>query len=98
MGVGQVWQQRLARATGMDPFQQKMMLFMPIFFTFLFLWYPAGVALYWFVNNIWAIGQQYLTNYMIGPPKLAPAPGGSGAAARRMKRAGAGKTDAARDH
>jgi len=99
MGVSQVWQQRLAPAAGMDPVQQKMMLFMPVFFTFLFLWYPAGVALYWFVNNIWAIGQQYLTNYMIGPPKLAPAAGGgSSAAARRMRRVGSGKTDAAREN
>jgi YidC/Oxa1 family membrane protein insertase len=99
MGVSQVWQQRLAPAAGMDPVQQKMMLFMPVFFTFLFLWYPAGVALYWFVNNIWAIGQQYLTNYMIGPPKLATAAGGgSSAAARRMRRVGSGKTDAAREN
>jgi len=97
MGVSQVWQQRLAPATGMDPVQQKMMLFMPIFFTFLFLWYPAGVALYWFVNNIWAIGQQYLTNYLIGPPKVAR-PAGSSAAERRMKRVGTGKTDAAREN
>jgi YidC/Oxa1 family membrane protein insertase len=97
MGVSQVWQQRLAPATGMDPVQQKMMLFMPVFFTFLFLWYPAGVALYWFVNNIWAIGQQYLTNYMIGPPKVGR-PAGSSAAERRMKRVGAGRTDAAREN
>jgi YidC/Oxa1 family membrane protein insertase len=96
MGVSQVWQQRLAPATGMDPVQQKMMLLMPIFFTFLFLWYPAGVALYWFVNNIWAIGQQYLTNYMIGPPKIRST--GSSASERRMKRVGGGKTEAARDN
>src|SRR5205085_3941235 len=95
MGVSQVWQQRLAPATGMDPVQQKMMLLMPIFFTFLFLWYPAGVALYWFVNNLWAIGQQYLTNHMIGPPKVAR-PAGASASERRMKRVGGGKTDAAR--
>jgi YidC/Oxa1 family membrane protein insertase len=97
MGVSQVWQQRLAPATGMDPVQQKMMMLMPIFFTFLFLWYPAGVALYWFVNNVWAIGQQYVTNYMIGPPKISP-PSGTSAAERRMKRVGGGKTEAARDN
>src|SRR5262245_7561416 len=97
MGLSQIWQQRLAPATGMDPVQQKMMLFMPVFFTFLFLWYPAGVALYWFVNNIWAIGQQYLTNYMIGPPKIGR-PSGSSASERRMKRVGAGRTEAARDN
>ena len=46
------------------------------------------------VNNIWAIAQQYLTNYMIGPPKIRAASGGS-ATERRMKRVGGGKTDAA---
>jgi len=97
MGVSQVWQQRLAPAAGMDPIQQKMTMLMPVFFTFLFLWYPSGVALYWLVNNIWAIGQQYLTNYMIGPPKISRAIGGS-ASERRMKRVGGGKTDAAREN
>jgi YidC/Oxa1 family membrane protein insertase len=94
MGVSQIWQQRLAPAAGMDPVQQKMMMLMPIFFTFLFLWYPSGVALYWFVNNLWAIGQQYATNYMIGPPNVRAATG-STASERRMKRVGGGKTDAA---
>jgi len=94
MGASQVWQQRLAPAAGMDPIQQKMMLLMPVFFTYLFLWYPSGVALYWFVNNVWAIGQQYVTNYMIGPPpNVQPARGTAGE--RRMKRVGGGKTDAA---
>jgi membrane protein insertase Oxa1/YidC/SpoIIIJ len=48
------------------------------------------------VNNIWAIGQQYLTNYMIGPPKIRST--GSSASERRMKRVGGGKTEAARDN
>ena len=97
MGVSQVWQQRLAPAAGMDPIQQKMTMLMPVFFTFLFLWYPSGVALYWLVNNVFAIGQQYATNYMIGPPKISSASGASGGSAseRRMKRVGGGKTDAA---
>jgi YidC/Oxa1 family membrane protein insertase len=97
MGVSQVWQQRLAPAAGMDPIQQKMTMLMPIFFTFLFLWYPSGVALYWLINNVFAIGQQYTTNYMIGPPRISPAVGASGGSAseRRMKRVGGGKTDAA---
>ncbi len=92
MGISQIWQQRLAPATGMDPAQQKMMMFMPVFFTFLFLWYPSGVALYWLVNNIWAIGQQYMTNYLIGPPNVRAA---RPPAERRMKRVGGGKTEAA---
>jgi YidC/Oxa1 family membrane protein insertase len=92
MGISQVWQQRMAPATGMDPAQQKMMMVMPVFFTFLFLWYPSGVALYWLVNNIWQIGQQYMTNYLIGPPNVrAVRP----PAERRMKRVGGGKTEAA---
>jgi YidC/Oxa1 family membrane protein insertase len=95
MGISQLWQQRLAPATGMDPVQQKMTMLMPIFFTFLFLWYPAGVALYWLINNVFAIGQQYATNYMIGPPKVAAGVAGGSASERRMKRVGGGKTDAA---
>ena len=94
MGVSQIWQQKLAPAAGVDPIQQKMMMLMPVFFTFLFLWYPAGVALYWFVNNVWAIGQQYATNYMIGPPNIVASTKAS-AGERRMKRVGGGKTDAA---
>jgi YidC/Oxa1 family membrane protein insertase len=95
MGVSQIWQQRLAPAAGMDPIQQKMTMLMPVFFTFLFLWYPSGVALYWLINNVFAIGQQYITNYMIGPPKIRGAVSGGTATERRMKRVGGGKTDAA---
>src|SRR4030095_15555887 len=94
MGASQIWQQRLAPAAGMDPIQQKMMLLMPVFFTYLFLWYPSGVALYWFVNNVWAIGQQYATNYMSGPPPSVQTAKGT-AGERRMKRVGSSKTDAA---
>ena len=95
MGISQVWQQRLAPAAGMDPIQQKMTMLMPVFFTFLFLWYPSGVALYWLINNVFAIGQQYTTNYMIGPPKIRAAVSGGTATERRMKRVGGGRTDAA---
>ena len=93
MGVTMVWQQRIAPAAGADPMQQKMMMFMPVVFTFMFLWAPAGVALYWLMSNLWAIGQQYATNYMIGPPNIRGI--GRPAAERRVKRVGGGKTDAA---
>ena len=46
-GRDAVWQQRLTPAAGADPAQQKMMMFMPVVFTFMFLWAPAGVAVYW---------------------------------------------------
>ena len=44
MGVSQFWQQKMTPSAGMDPTQQKMMLIMPVIFTVMFLWLPAGVA------------------------------------------------------
>jgi YidC/Oxa1 family membrane protein insertase len=73
MGASQVLQQKMMPMAGGDPVQQKMMLFMPILFTFLFLTSPAGLALYWFASNVLVIGQQVLTNRMIGAPG-APGP------------------------
>ena len=72
MGATMVWQQKLT-PTSADPTQQKVMMFMPIMFTFMFLWAPSGLVIYWLVSNVWAIGQQYLTNYMIGPPRARAA-------------------------
>ena len=42
-----------------DPIQAKVMLYMPIMFTVMFLWFPAGLVLYWTVNNILSIAQQW---------------------------------------
>ena len=91
MGVTMVWQQKMTPSTA-DPMQQKMMMMMPLVFTFMFLWASSGLVLYWLVSNLWGIGQQYLTNYLIGPPvvKAVRPP-----AERRVKRVGAGKTEAA---
>jgi YidC/Oxa1 family membrane protein insertase len=72
MGASQVLQQKMMPMTGADPVQQKMMLFMPIIFTFLFLTSPAGLALYWFASNVLVIAQQVLTNKMIGAPGKSP--------------------------
>jgi YidC/Oxa1 family membrane protein insertase len=94
MGLTQFWQQWLMPAAGVDPAQQKMMMVMPLVFTFIFLTLPSGVVLYWVVNNFWAIGQQYLTNRIIGPQAVRNV---RPAAERRVKRVGAGKTDAAKD-
>jgi YidC/Oxa1 family membrane protein insertase len=93
MGGTMVWQQKLAPATGVDPTQQKMMMLMPVVFTFMFLWAPAGVAVYWLMSNLWGIGQQYLTNYLIGPPAVRTI---RPAAERQVKRVPtAAKTEAA---
>ena len=42
-----------------DPIQQRVMQVLPIVFTFLFLWFPAGLVLYWLVNNILSMAQQW---------------------------------------
>jgi YidC/Oxa1 family membrane protein insertase len=68
MGASQLWQQRMTPATGGDPMQQKMMMMMPVVFTFMFLWMPSGLTVYWFFSNLLAIGQQYITNRLVGPP------------------------------
>jgi YidC/Oxa1 family membrane protein insertase len=43
-----------------DPMQAKIMQWMPIVFTFFFLWFPAGLVLYWVVNNLLSMAQQYI--------------------------------------
>lgn len=70
MVVSQVVQQWMMPAAGVDPTQQKMMLVMPLVMGFIFLSFPAGVVLYWIVNTVWGIGQQVLTNKLIGPPNV----------------------------
>jgi YidC/Oxa1 family membrane protein insertase len=42
-----------------DPMQQRMMKIMPVMFTVLFLFFPAGLVLYWLVNNVLSIAQQW---------------------------------------
>ena len=82
------WQQKMAPPSA-DPTQQKMMMFMPIMFGFIFLTTAAGTALYWFVSNVWMIGQQYFTTWFVGPPEVQTV---RPAAERRLKNAGAGRT------
>ena len=57
MGASTYWMQSLSPQMG-DPMQQKMMKMMPIMFTILFLFFPAGLVLYWLVNNLLSIAQQ----------------------------------------
>jgi len=59
MGVTMFIQQKMS-PTNMDPTQEKIMLMMPIVFTFMFLNFPAGLVLYWLTNNLLTILQQYL--------------------------------------
>ncbi len=61
MGISMVVQQKMTPTSG-DPKQQKLMMFMPVIFTFLFLNFASGLVLYWLVNNLLAIGQQLYVN------------------------------------
>ncbi len=66
MGVSQIAIQRMTPATTVDPVQAKIMQFMPIMFTFILAWAPAGLVLYWFSNNLVSMVQQVVTNRWLG--------------------------------
>jgi YidC/Oxa1 family membrane protein insertase len=85
MGLTQFWQQIITPAAGADPAQQKMMRFMPVIMTVMFITLPAGALVYYTVSNLLRIGQQYVTNSIIGPPKVRSA---RPPAERRVKRVG----------
>ncbi len=61
MGATMFIQQKMT-PTNMDPVQAKMMLALPVVFTFMFLSFPSGLVLYWLVNNILTIAQQAYIN------------------------------------
>ena len=58
MGASMFIQQKMTPTPG-DPTQAKIMLFLPIIFTVMFINFPSGLVLYWLVNNLLSIGQQY---------------------------------------
>ncbi len=62
MGASMFLQQRMTPMTTADPMQARMMQFMPLMFLFFFLWAPAGLVIYWLVNNLLSIAQQTLIN------------------------------------
>jgi YidC/Oxa1 family membrane protein insertase len=88
MAMTMFWQQRVTPSTA-DPAQQRVMMMMPLMFGVMFLAAPSGLVLYWLVGNLFAIGQQYFTNWWIGPPATSPA---RPPAERRLKSAGTGRT------
>jgi YidC/Oxa1 family membrane protein insertase len=61
MGGTMIMQQAMTPMPG-DPVQQKIMMLMPIIFTVMFVNFPAGLVLYWLVNNVLSIAQQYAYN------------------------------------
>jgi YidC/Oxa1 family membrane protein insertase len=66
MGVTQIAIQKMTPQTTVDPVQAKIMQFMPVMFTFILAWAPAGLVLYWFSNNVVSMVQQVVTNRWLG--------------------------------
>ncbi len=62
MGASMFLQQKITPNSMQDEMQKKIFQMLPIVFTFFFLWFPAGLTLYWFVNNVFTISQQYYIN------------------------------------
>jgi YidC/Oxa1 family membrane protein insertase len=56
-----------------DPMQAKMMLFMPLAFSVMFFFFPSGLVLYWVVNNVLSIAQQYVITKKFAAPEPAKA-------------------------
>lgn len=59
MGASMFLQQKMTPSAG-DPMQQKIMMLMPVVFTFMFLQFPSGLVIYWLLNNLLSIGQQLM--------------------------------------
>jgi len=64
MGVSMLWQQTLSPVG--DPKQRTMMMFMPIVMTAVFINFPAGLVLYWFVNNLLTVGEDLFRKKVLG--------------------------------
>ncbi|MBL0707978.1 MAG: membrane protein insertase YidC [Sulfurimonas sp.] len=62
MGASMFYQQKLTPTNFTDPIQEKVFKYLPVIFTFFFLTFPSGLVLYWFVNNIFSILQQFVVN------------------------------------
>jgi YidC/Oxa1 family membrane protein insertase len=86
MGISMLVQQKMTPTVG-DPRQAQIMLIMPVVFTFMFLEFPTGLVLYWLVNNVLSIGQQYLIDRSAAGAK---GPGGNGPAPKGEPKAGPG--------
>jgi len=66
MGGSMVLQQ-LLNPSPLDPMQKRIMMALPVVFTFRFLYFPAGLVLYWLVNNVLSIAQQwYINKHVVG--------------------------------
>jgi len=71
MGASMWYQQKLTPNTMTDPMQQKIFQWLPVVMTVFFITFPAGLVLYWLVNNLFTIGQQFVINNAYEKQKAA---------------------------
>jgi len=62
MGASMFLQQRMTPNNFTDPLQEKVFKYLPVIFTFFFVKFPSGLVLYWFINNLFSIAQQFVVN------------------------------------
>lgn len=62
MGATMFLQQKITPNAIQDEMQRKIFQYLPVMFTFFFLWFPAGLTLYWFINNVFTVVHQYYLN------------------------------------
>ena len=71
MGASMWFQQRITPSNFTDPLQEKIFKWFPVIMTVFFIYFPSGLVLYWLVNNLFTIGQQYFINHMYAKHKAA---------------------------
>ncbi len=71
MGASMYYQQKLTPNNFTDPMQEKVFKFLPLIFTFFFVTFPSGLVLYWVVNNLFSIAQQFIVNQQFRNAKEA---------------------------
>lgn len=73
MGATMYYQQHITPNNFTDPMQEKIFKYLPVIFTFFFITFPSGLVLYWFVNNIFSIVQQFIVNKQFATMKALKA-------------------------
>ena len=71
MGASMWYQQKITPNTMTDPMQQKIFQWLPVVMTIFFVTFPAGLVLYWLINNLFTIAQQFVINSAYEKQKLA---------------------------
>ena len=69
MGASMFLQQSMTPNNFTDPLQEKIFKYLPVIFTFFFITFPSGLVLYWFVNNLFSIAQQFIVNQQFNNKK-----------------------------